>query len=122
MPTTAKEEVLKSSQPAAAPSPEDRNTETPSPSAICHRLLKNALPPGPIFASQVPKLRLMMGGGLALSIKFTAARRIPGSVLVSEQEASLTLASGATAPAHSASREASNIAPFIPGSVHPGPG
>ena len=45
----------------------------------------------------------MMGGGVLLSSRLSAARKPPNVVAVSLQAASLTDASGATAPAHSAS-------------------
>src|SRR5271156_628738 len=47
MPPVEKVAVSKSSQPAAAPSPAETKTETPSNAACCHRLLMNALPLGP---------------------------------------------------------------------------
>ncbi len=48
-----------------------------------------------------------MGGGLLVSSKFWAAMKAPKFVAVLAHEASSTSASGATAPAHSASRAAS---------------
>src|SRR5579884_1345676 len=118
----AKADVLKSSQPAAAPSPVETNTETPSASACCHIALMNALPPGPCAASHPPKLRLMIGGGVFSSSKFCAAINAPKFVDVSAHEASSTCASGAAAPAHSASSAASPSSPFLPGFEQPAPG
>src|ERR1700733_3903244 len=96
--------------------------ETPSDAACCHMLLMNALPLGPKSVSHCPKLRLIIGGGLALSSRFCAAWKAPKLVAVSAQDASSTLASGAIAPAHSASSAASPSSPFLPGSLQPGPG
>src|ERR1700722_16734022 len=65
-----------------------------------------------------------MDGGAEESNRFWAAIMKPEFVVVSAQETNTTAASGAIAPAHSASTAASISAfpgAFVPGSAHPVP-
>ncbi len=106
------------SQPAAPLSPEETKTVMPSAAACCHRLLRKLFPEEPSAASHRPKLVLITGARLWLTM-YCADRSTPSLEFVDFDTTNLMVALLATAPDHSTSRSASvsSFALQMPGSV-----
>src|ERR1035441_6489411 len=94
------------SHPAAPLSPEATNTLMPCAAACCQRLFQNRFPEVPMAASHKPKLELMTGARLWLTI-YCAESSAPSVELVDAESTNWMEAFLATAPDHSTSNSAS---------------
>ena len=108
--------ALPPSQPDAPLSPEETKEVIPCAAACCQRLLKKLFSLVPMADSQAPKLVLITGATLLLTM-YCADRSTPSVVFVDLVTTNLIVAFFATAPDHSRSSSAS---PSSPESTTPG--